>query len=99
MIDNLFCSFHKQIRLIDMLIVHWSENTAFPLGKKLVESLYMETKCSNKFRHFDFVFLLLARESWSKLRAPIARSPVLAMAEYSSKLELCSFGLTKTLKN
>ena len=63
-----------------MLIVHWSENTAFPLGKKLVESLYMKTKCSNKFRHFDFVFLLLARESWSKL-------------------ELCSFGLTKTLKN
>ncbi len=37
-----------------MLIVHWSENTAFPLGKKLVESLYMKTKCSNKFRHFEF---------------------------------------------
>ena len=69
-----------------MLIVHWSENTAFPLGKKLVESLYMKTKCSNKFRHFDFVFLLLARESWSKLRAPLARSLVLAMQSIRASL-------------
>ena len=34
----------------------------------------------------DFVFFLLARDSWSKLRSPLARSSV----------HHCSFGLMKT---
>ena len=35
-------------------------------------------------------------KAWGKLGSALACTKALAMAEYSSKLELCSFGLTKS---